>query len=42
MFKNLTEHEKEERFNGLMNYADKINNTSLKKVKSCTEITRGL
>lgn len=38
MFKNLTEHEKE----GLMNYADKINNTSLKKVKSCTEITRGL
>ncbi len=36
MFKNLTEQEKEDRFNGLMDYADKINNNSLKKV--CKEI----
>lgn len=30
MFKDLTDIEKEERFNGLINYAEKINNNSLK------------
>ena len=32
MFKNLTEEQKEEKFNGLINYAKKINNNSLKNV----------
>lgn len=30
MFKNLTEEQKEEKFNGLINYAKKINNNSLR------------
>lgn len=32
MFKNLTNNEKEEIFNGIINYAKKINNNSLQKV----------
>lgn len=36
MFKNLTNNEKELRFHGLIDYAEKINNNSLKKV--CIEI----
>lgn len=30
MFKNLTQEQKEERFNGLISYATKINNKGLK------------
>lgn len=32
MFKNLTQEQKEEKFNGILNYATKINNKSLKNV----------
>ena len=30
MFENLSENQKEEKFNGLINYASKINNEGLK------------
>ncbi len=36
MFKNLTENEKEERFEGLINYAEKMSNDILKRV--CIQI----